>query len=394
MIETSNFKTKTIMLKRKNEMVDDAWGVALDIGYSSVKGFSPNSIYCFPSYARKITNDSVAFGAPNYNDIQYRDSATGEVWAVGATAQDMITSDDSNDSIAGLYGRNRYFSPMFKVIARVGLALGMTANDFGSPEGKNLVLQTGLPPAYLKSDTDLLKEALSGMHDFEVKIGNKPWVSYSFNLPEENIGVMAQPMGTLLSIATDNRGKLIHEGKKYFSSGVLIFDPGFGTLDVFNIRNRYIESYETFDNLGMKRVLKETTDGIFKKYETEITIPAMQKYLEDGFVKVTTREKGSNRRKVTKEPFADILEESSKKICLEALDIIDTIYNNLVDHDYLVITGGTGAAWKDIIMDRFADIETLTIIEGNQNDNLPYIFSNVRGYYMYQYSKLKQINRK
>ena len=390
MINTSNYKTKTISLERKNVMVENSWGIALDIGYSAVKGISPNAVYSFPSYAKKIANDSIAFGTPAPTDIQYRDLVTGEVWAVGAFAQDMIQTDDSNDSIAGLYGRNRYFSPMFKVIARVGLARGMMRNDYGDPTGKNLVLQTGLPPAYLKSDSELIKEALSGEHQFEIKVGTQAWKQFNFTLPEENIRVMAQPMGTLLSIATDNQGRLVPDAKKYFASGMLIFDPGFGTLDVFNIRNRLIESYETFDNLGMKRVLQETADGIFDKYKVEITIPAMQKFLQDGNVTTFNRKE----RKTKREPFGDILEAASKKVCLEALEQVSTIYNDLIDHQYLVITGGTGAAWKDTIHEYFGGMETLEIIEGNQNDNLPYIFSNVRGYYMYQYSKLKKLEAK
>lgn len=390
MINTANFKTKTIFLERKNASVNNIWGIALDIGYSAVKGFSPNSVYCFPSYAKKINSDSIAFGSPSQSDILYRDSVTGEEWAVGAFAQDMIVSDDSNDSIAGLYGRNRYFSPMFKVIARVGLAIGMMTNSFGSPEGKNLVLQTGLPPAYMKSDSPLLKEALSGDHNFEVKVGGRAWKKFSFSLPEDNIRIMPQPMGTLLSISTNNAGQLVPDAKKYFASGMLIFDPGFGTLDVFNIRNRSIISYETFDNLGMKRVLKETADGIFDKYKVEITIPAMQKYLQDGNVTTFNRKE----RKTKHEPFGDILEEASKKVCMEAIEQVSTIYNNLIDHQYLVITGGTGAAWKNDIKEYFAGMETLEIIDGNQNDNLPFIFSNVRGYYMYQYSKFLKSGNK
>ena len=390
MINTSNFKTKTISLQRKNVMVEGSWGIALDIGYSAVKGISPNSVYSFPSYAKKIANDSIVFGTPAPTDIQYKDTLTGETWAVGAFAQDMIETDDSNDSIAGLYGRNRYFSPMFKVIARVGLALGMIKNEYGDPEGKNLVLQTGLPPAYVKQDTELLREALSGEHEFEVKIGGNPWRKFNFVLPEENIRVMPQPMGTLLSISTDNQGRLIPESKKYFGSKVLIFDPGFGTLDVFNISSRHVDSYETFDNLGMKRVIKETADGIFDKYKVEITIPAMQKFLQEGNITTFNRKE----HKTKKEPFGDILEDASKKVCEEALQQICSIYNDLIDHQYFVITGGTGAAWKDTIKDFFAGMETLTVIEGNQNDNLPYIFSNVRGYYMYQYSKLKKAEAK
>ena len=386
MVHTQNFKTKTIFTERKNESVDGIWTVALDIGYSAVKGFSNNMIYSFPSYCRKMTNQMLSFGETNKTDIMYKDNTTGEQWVVGAAAQDMITSDEARDSIAELYGRNRYFSDMFKVISRVGMGIGMLTNQFDSPNGKKLVVQTGLPPAYMKTDTQLLKEALAGHHDFSIRIGGKQWVSLTFDLPEENIYVMPQPMGTLLSISTDNTGKSIPEASKYFKSSMLIFDPGFGTLDVFNIRNKMIESTETFDHLGMKRVLTETSNTIFKRYHQEIKVPAMQKCLATGTVTCFDRKE----RRTTLVAFDDILDDCNKKVCYEALTKIDSIYNNLFDYDYLVVTGGTGAAWSDIITDYYKNMSNITIIKGNQNDDLPYIFSNVRGYYMYLISRLKK----
>lgn len=385
-MNTASFKTRTIFTERKNESVDNYWTIALDIGYSAVKGFSNNMIYCFPSYARKITSPMLNFGDANFSDIQYKDNTTGEIWAVGEAAQNMIFSDETKDSVESLYGRNRYYSDMFKVIARVGMALGMIKNKFGDPTGKPLILQTGLPPKYIKSDSEMLKDALAGTHDFSIKRGSKPWISFSFSLPQNNIFIMAQPMGTLFSIATDNKGNQIPEAKKYFKSNMLIFDPGFGTLDTFNIRNSTIASSETRDDLGMKRVLSETVAEIYNLHKQEVSVPAMQKYLEKGTIMVQDRK----NRISTNVPFGNILEQANKKICFEALKNIDSLYNGLFDHDYLVVTGGTGAAWNAYIKEYYKGLSNLTIIPGNQNDNIPYIFSNVRGYYLYLISRLKR----
>ena len=76
-------------------------------------------IYCFPSYCRKISNQMLTFGDNNKTEILYKDNQTGEIWAVGAAAQEMIMSDEARDSIAELYGRNRYFSEIFKVISKL-----------------------------------------------------------------------------------------------------------------------------------------------------------------------------------------------------------------------------------------------------------------------------------
>jgi len=386
-IQTIDFKTKTKFNEFKREFVGNFWPIALDIGYSGVKGMSPNMTYCYPSYAVKMSPGQVMIGDASDDDILYRDCVTGEEWRVGASAIETITADDANDTTESLYGRNRYFNPMFKVIARVGMGVGMMDNQYGSPVGKTLVVQTGLPPAYIKGDSALLKEVLSGSHHFKIKVGKRPqWQEFKFDLPEENISIMAQPMGTLFSISTDKNGNMTPEATKYFNSNVLIFDPGFGTFDIFDIKNRVIANYKSYDDLGMKRIMQETVREIFKTYNVEVSVPAMQKHLKDGRVKHFNRKE----RKTQYVPFDGMLERASNSVCNEAIERTMEIFNNLVDHDYLVITGGTGAAWSEKLRTYFAGMETLKVISGNQNEDLPHIFSNVRGYYYYLIGKLKK----
>lgn len=386
MIHTADFKTKTKFSEIKREQPGNYWPIALDIGYSGVKGISPNATYCFPSFAVK-THGEMMVGDLSDDDILYCDCETGEEWRIGASAIETITSDDTNETIDSLYGRNRYYTPMFKVIARAGMAIGMLNNQYGSPVGLTPVLQTGLPPAYMKSDTPLLKDVLSGLHRFKIRVGKSPqWQEFRFELPEENIYVMAQPMGTLFSIVTGINGTTVSDAKKYFNSNVLIFDSGFGTFDVFEIKNRVISRYNSFDDLGMKRILKETADDIYRTYKVEIPVPAMQKYLKDGKIKCFDRVQRITRLA----PFDGILERASNKICDEAIEKVMNLYNNLIDHDYLVVTGGTGAAWSEKIRDYFAGMETLTVVSGNKNEDLPHIFSNVRGYYYFLTGKLKK----
>lgn len=381
---TNPFKTKTNIYNRKNEFISDAWGIALDIGYSAVKGFSPNKVFCFPAYAKKVST-APSLGNANETDIIYTDNKTGDIWMVGEAGQKLMDSK-ANQSI--LYGRNRYFAPLFRVISAVGLGIGLAGNEYGNYEGKRLVVQTGLPPAYIKSDTELLKEALAGEYDFTLKVGNNKPLIFKFILRKEDIFVMPQPMGTLFSIATAANGSQIMEAKKYFNSNLLIFDPGFGTLDIFNIRNRYIESYETYDDLGMKEVFERTVEKIYKKYQTEVSVSSLQNYLNTGEITVFDREK----RKTETKSFANILQEENRAVCSEALKRIDTLYDNLVEYKYLVVTGGTGVAWLPFIKEYYGEMSTLNIISGNQNDTLSSVFANVRGYYMYLFGKMRKEN--
>lgn len=386
---TQNFETKTVFQNRKNIALKEAWGIALDIGYSAVKGISPNRIFSFPSFARKFTGQYLNMGTASPYEIQYRDE-NGETWNVGYSALSSISSDDNNDSINSLYGRNRYFSPMFLVLARTGIGVGMMENEFGQAEGKPIALQTGLPPAYLEEDAPYLKEALMGNHRFSLRIGGGKWQKFNFTLNEQNIRVMPQPMGSLYSAALDNQCGQVPEAGKYFSSNLLILDAGFGTVDIFNIRRRQIiPPSVSFDDLGMKAVFMEASDKIYQKFHTRLQVHTMQKQLHQGFVQTF------NRRTMTtkEEPFDDILKESCQNVCEEALERMKTMYNNLLDYNYLIVTGGTGAAWFDQIRDHFSGMKSLHVIQANQNDNLSPIFSNVRGYYLFQIGSLKRKNK-
>lgn len=382
-----DFKTKTYIQPRVNPSSKDYWPIALDIGYSSVKMFSPNTVASFPSYARQVDYGLAdkPIGGLEKTSLSYRDEE-GHEYLVGEAAQDSIRMGDSDNSTAALYVRDRYFSPEFKVIARVGMALGLTRNAFGTPDGKAIYLQTGLPPEYMSTDKDDIITALTGSHKFQIKIGAGEWKQYEFEIVAENVNVMPQPMGSLISISTNNNGIPVTDSRKYMSSNMLIIDPGFGTLDTFEISKHYLRTSKTWNNLGMLRVFQEASKIIKERYGQVIPIPAMQKILGDGSFKTkfdrVTRSGG-------KIEIAPILEEANILVCKEAINTIDGFYNYLQDQDYLVITGGTGAAWYDMFVESYKD-SGVEIIKGTVNDDIPAIFSNVRGYYMNAVNTLKK----
>ena len=131
---------------------------------------------------------------------------------------------------------------------------------------------------------------------------------------------------------------------------------------------------------------------IFEKYHVEIPVAAMQKYLATGTIIVSKLDRKKAELSSKEEPFGDILAEANSKICEEAiartLNAIDIFeYNNFI------LTGGTGAAWRDMILNKFKNLSTLRIIDGNANDNLAFVYSNVRGYYLSRYARLLKDNR-
>lgn len=382
-MDTKQYRTRTeLNIERNNGQIPGIREIALDAGYSAVKLFSSNSVGVFPSYAKRVDEDFQFIAKAPEESIVYKNFDTGEEWLVGELAQNIMDAGDTSDSEASLYGRDRYMSPMFKVYTEVGLGLGMRTNKYGSPGNDKIVVQTGLPERYMSDEKDL-KDVIAGRHHFAIKLGSEPWQKFDFEIDEPDIYVMSQPKGTLFSVCIGKDGKFRPETSDYLSSSVLVFDPGFGTFDLFPIVSGAVRPGETFSDLGMKRVLQETSKQIRKEFGIEIPVPAMQKYLATGVVKQFDKKTFKN----VKHDISAILEKASKAVCEEAIERMVNVIN-MSDYNYLVITGGTGAAWLDILKERFGDDEDIKLLYGNQNDNLDMIYSNVRGYYLYRYNML------
>ena len=380
-----DFKPKTVMEARKFPTNDKTWVIGLDIGYSAVKGFCPNKLFSFPSYARQIPENRERMKAYEDTDICYRDK-TG-IWSVGSLAYDEVICSEVVDSEEELYGRNRYYSPMYLVLARTGIALGMAQNLFGSPVGKKLAVQTGLPPKYRLADTPILKEVLSGKHSFDIRIGNGKWQHYEFELEENDIYVMPQPLGALVSASIDKNGKQIPDAAKYFSSNLIIFDPGFGTMDDYTVKQgNVVGNGETFSNLGMHEVFERTCTDIRNIYGVTLQVPELINKLVSGTVYITDR----RQMKRTQKSFEEFLNQNCKQVCEEAIEQMKVIHDYFADTNYIITTGGTYDAWKDIFDAKFAEMEGLHIIPGNANDDsITNVFSNVRGYYFYLLNRLR-----
>ena len=384
-MDTKRYKTKTKILERKNIRSTGTWEIAIDTGYSGVKLFSPNKIALFPYYARNIGNRiDWATGVPD-DAILYRAEGSDDIWLVGEEAYNLLSDGDTSDSETSLYGRDRYYSAMFRIISECGIGIALMPNSLGKYDTQDdIVIQTGLPEKYL-GDSGILIDSLAGMHRFSVKIGDGSWMDYDLDIKKENIHVMSQPKGSLLSVCLENSGRMTKNARDILNSSVLVFDPGFGTLDFFELNNGCVKGGETIDSLGMKRVFKEAIKMISEKYGKEISIPALQKYLTDGSINVYDRKALTSKN----HDISGILEQASIKVCNEAIDKLAE--RDLSAYRYLIITGGTGAAWADIIKERLKRLSTLKLCFANINDSsISIVFSNVRGYYMNRYAILEK----
>ena len=275
-----DFNTPQEIIACKNPIKSN-WIVAVDIGFSSVKGMSPNKRFCFPSYVKKMDNNLMSV---DEDDIYYRDESG--VYLIGTKAQDLVRTDDTNDTDSS-FDRNRYYTKEFAIMARTAVAIGLMDNEERKfePQFKPAV-QTGLPAAYLKEDAPKIKAAFTQPGIYEVRLGSGKWMRFENTLKNGDVNVMSQPAGTLNSIMFNDDGERVDDAKDLMSKNIIVADIGFGTFDPYGIINRKKALEESINNLGMKRVLEVASGYIYKDYHMDIRIPQMRKYMKEGFFKV------------------------------------------------------------------------------------------------------------
>lgn len=381
MVILKDYATKTEITERVNKSVDGFWPVGIDYGFSGVKGFAPNKVFCYPNCAVKVDDfSSLIESSPN--DILLKDNEG--CWIIGEKAHETITPASAMNYETEMYERNRYFLPAFSALMKAGLGIAIMSNYAQAYNGEPIFVQTGLPPEYKDMDSADLKSAIAGDYEFELKIGKNPFRHYKFTINENYVFIMDQPMGSLYSAITDNEGAQGQFGLQVLKSKTLVFDPGFKTLDIYNISaGRVFGKPATFDNLGMHEIFQRTVDGL---KGANITVLGMQSALRKGYVTILNKRTMVNK----KEHFEDLLEKNTKEVCMEAVQKLVSLYNYMQDHDFLIVTGGTGNAWYPMIKDYFRNMENLTILSANRNDKLlSNTYSNVRGYYFSLVSMLR-----
>lgn len=373
-MDTKTFSTKTERRIKDNPHISGTHIIGLDMGYSGPKCFHEKGNFVFPNYCQKLTGE--LFGELNKADIIYEDLETHEKYCVGEMAtkslsEDAVVAEDS------LFGRNHYLHPNFLIVFRT--AIGVALWDIQT-DGSDVFLQTGLPPAYITKDEPYLRSVIEKQHRFNITMG-KETKSFDITLRPENIDVMYQPMGTFYSVVIDQNGNLTPNIGNYMNSNLMVFDGGFGTLDKFFVKGKQLESKDTNPNLGMKRVLEETRKLIHQDLNTSISIPAMQTCLKTGKLRVNDMVNLT----VKEYPIEKYLQEANELVREEAFE---SIKDYVFDIKYLIMTGGTGAAWYDYFKNRLKGIP-LEVIPGNNGSNLPTVYANARGYYMYRLNQFK-----
>lgn len=377
-MDVSVFATRTDFRTISHAKSDKELIIGLDLGYSATKCITENMAFCIPSFAREIKGDLI--GELGANEVVYKNE-NGRSYSVGERALKGLKQGE-NVKETDIYGRNHYMAPEYLIQFRVGLGLALWNRN--PTDQRPIFIETGLPPAYLTEDSIYMRRAMEGHHKFTLKRGNTT-KNFDLVIDSKQIDIIIQPMGTVASIGTDETGKNQSKIGQYLRSKILVFDGGFGTLDTFYIRDGEVEAKNTDDTLGMRRVLDEARQAILKEHmiKATISIPEMQECLNTGKYSYTDR----ISFQTTELDITPYISAANTKVREEAFNSCRDIFPDI---DYLVMTGGAGAAWCQFFIDKLKNAKHIKVIPGNSQSGLPYIYANARGYYMARLGSTRQ----
>ena len=188
---------KTVLRKSNVQSNDNPPVIGLDIGHQHVKGSCSGKLFSFPAYSRQVPENREPIEICEESDILYKDD-TG-TWSIGNSVYDESNCSVSADYKEEFCRRKVYYSPMYLMLARTGIVLGMAQNLSDLTSYKKFTVQISLPASYCVADAPILKEVLSGSHTFDICIGNGKWQHLEFNLEESDIHVIPHPRSSFTS---------------------------------------------------------------------------------------------------------------------------------------------------------------------------------------------------
>lgn len=330
--------------------------VALDPGFDSIKVVANGKAFKFPFAAEETDERKITDYGIRDDFILYRD-ASGSTYRVGQYARELLF--DNKDSAAldermkEFYSEKRFISSEFLVGLRTAIALAIANNGMTEDRALDIHLMVTLPHAIRQKYAASIIGNAAGEHHFSIRQGAGPENVYHFSIREDHIHTVSQTIAAILGETSDEQGNIDQEKFFYLSNGpTLVIDGGYYTTGLVVVsRGGSVDDTKTeSDTLhAMRNVNEALAEALqdkrpdLKHFVVEYLLQSggKIKYLEDGTAK-------------TIDLYA-LRAEKAAMVCDSLIQHLNQKYNNLLDINYVLVTGGTGAVFFDQLKSFYVD---------------------------------------
>lgn len=374
--------------------------IAIDPGFDSMKVIANGCHFKFPFCAVETDERKMSDYGGRKGFILYKDH-DGATWRVGQYARTLMFENKGAEDTtsAKLYTEERFVSPEAAVgiLSAIAKAIDLTGHyeDQGSLDIRLIV---ALPHSVRNKYASTIVGLVSGAQRFYMTFNNEPEKEYQFTIDERNVMTVSQTIAAILGETSDDNG-FINESKYcYLANGpTLVIDGGYYTMGLVPVsRGGSVDDdrAESNTNYAMKNVNLGAAKEIANS-RPDITHYAVEYLLSQGETEIRYMDK--NQGKIVNIDLSAIRANELQTVCSRFIRYLNKKYNNLIDFRYILVTGGTGAAFFDQmlayykgtgLMDDEHMLLTKPVVSGRE---LPIEFAVVVGAYKGLRGKLGQV---
>ena len=335
--------------------------ISIDPGFDSLKVVANGEIFKIPFSVQETDERKMTDYGIKTNLLLYHDTF-GCTYRVGAYAQDFIY-EHKNDKLIDeqmdtFYSESRFTSKEFIVGLRTVIALSIEKNRISSTEPLDISLMVALPHAIREKYTAAVIGAVAGNHKFSLKHGETDYVTYQFSIKEHQIFTVSQTIAAIIGETSNDRGNINKEKFFYLTNGpTLVIDGGYYTMGLVSVsRGGSVDNEKTESdimhamrnvNIAIANEIKDKRPDI-KHYVMEYMIQNNQKirYMQDN--------------KAHSIDLAELKKKYTKTICDDFIKYLNDKYNSLLDFNYIMVTGGTGASFFEQLKQYYVSNEIIS----------------------------------
>lgn len=303
--------------------------VGLDIGYGMTKAVADNGKRtCFESRVApaEFIRFQIDVGAQTQvNGLTLHDTSEGALF-VG----ELASKQGRPGAIRSPRDRNRVTDPITTHLADAAFAMLLPGVKHA-----RVRLVTGLPVAYYR-DAFQLSQHLLGTHHILLD-------GRSLTVKVEDVLVVPQPFGALLSLILDERGKLITRAIEMVEGRVGVLDIGQHTTDMILVEGlEYIESRSGSIEVGVSTAIDMIRKVLLDDYRVTYEPHEIELAMRRGWVVIEGR----------KQPLNGLASERLDPIALAIEAETRTLWN-ISTLTAIVLAGGGALALKPWLTPRF-----------------------------------------
>lgn len=321
--------------------------IAIDPGFDTIKVAANGRVFKFP-FAVVETDER------KMNDYNLRDSFLchkdehGTTSRVGLYAQELIFEQKDKAGVEAhmedFYTERRFTSGEFKIGLQTAIALALQKENLPSNYNGTIYLMVALPHACRNRYAPSVIGAAAGEHHFFLRSGTDPENEFRFRINEQHIFTVSQTIASVLGETSDDRGNIDKQKFFYLSNGpTLILDGGYYTMGIVEMsKGGSVDDDKTESDT--EHAMRNVNMAIANEIRAQR--PDVQHYMIEYLLR-----QGNGQIRYMDHGHAAVIDlekirkAAVKQICGDFIKYLNSKYNNLLDVNYVLVTGGTGACF-------------------------------------------------